>query len=140
MVFGPENTIFWVLAPLGTCKISIICWCTVCYVHPERTEQMMNSANFPFKAKLKNYQNAQQILQDVGVSLNYCSQNGGNLYRDPYYNRNPNIGPRIDSNLGQSPCGRRLSPEFRPRPLPSDKARYACAFPQESKLATFPYP
>ena len=37
------------------------------------------------------------------VSLNYCSQNGGNLYRAPYYNRNPNIGPRIDSNLGQSP-------------------------------------
>ena len=31
------------------------------------------------------------------VSLHYCSQNGGNLY-----NRNPNIGPRIDSNLGQS--------------------------------------
>ena len=40
---------------------------------------------------------------DVVVSLNYCSQNGGNLYRAPYYNRNPNIGPRIDSNLGQSP-------------------------------------
>ena len=40
----------------------------------------------------------------VEVSLNYCSQNGGNLYRAPYYNRNPNIGPRIDSNLGQSPC------------------------------------
>ena len=37
------------------------------------------------------------------VSLNYCSQNGGNLYRAPYYNGNPNIGPRIDSNLGQSP-------------------------------------
>ena len=37
------------------------------------------------------------------VSLNYCSQNGGNLYRAPYYNRNLNIGPRIDSNLGQSP-------------------------------------
>ena len=37
------------------------------------------------------------------VSLNYCSQNGGNLYRAPYYDRNPNIGPRIDSNLGQSP-------------------------------------
>ena len=33
------------------------------------------------------------------VSLNYCSQNGGNLYRAPYYN----IGPRIDSDLGQSP-------------------------------------
>ena len=31
------------------------------------------------------------------VSLNYCSQNGGNLYRAPYYNRNLNIGPRIDS-------------------------------------------
>ena len=37
------------------------------------------------------------------VSLNCCSQNGGNLYRAPYYNRNLNIGPRIDSNLGQSP-------------------------------------
>ena len=37
------------------------------------------------------------------VSLNYCSQNGGNLYRAPYYNGNPNTGPRIDSNLGQSP-------------------------------------
>ena len=37
------------------------------------------------------------------VSLNYCSQNGGNLYRAPYYNRNLNIGPRIDSRLGQSP-------------------------------------
>ena len=38
------------------------------------------------------------------VSLNYYSQNGGNLYRAPYYNRNPNIGPRFDSNLGQFPC------------------------------------
>ena len=38
------------------------------------------------------------------VSLNYCSQNGGNVYRTPYYNGNPNIGPRIDSNLGRSPC------------------------------------
>ena len=37
------------------------------------------------------------------VSLNYCSQNGEKLYRAPYYNRNLNIGPRIDSNLGQSP-------------------------------------
>ena len=37
------------------------------------------------------------------VALNYCSQNGGNLYRAPYYNRNLNIGPRIDNNLGQSP-------------------------------------
>ena len=39
----------------------------------------------------------------LAVSLNYCSQNGGNLYRAPFYNRNPNIVPRIDSNLGQSP-------------------------------------
>ena len=41
----------------------------------------------------------------MGVSQNYCSQNGGNVYRAPYYNRNPNIGPRIDSNLRQSPYG-----------------------------------
>ena len=39
------------------------------------------------------------------VSLNYCSQNGGNLYRAPYYNGNPNIGPRIIGNLDQSPHG-----------------------------------
>ena len=37
------------------------------------------------------------------VSLNYCSQNGGKLYRAPYYNGNPNIGPRIIGNLDQSP-------------------------------------
>ena len=36
------------------------------------------------------------------VSLNYCSQNGGKLYRAPYYNRNLNIGPRIIGNLDQS--------------------------------------
>ena len=39
------------------------------------------------------------------VSLNYCSQNGGNLHRALYYNRNLNIGPCTDSNLGQSPYG-----------------------------------
>ena len=33
------------------------------------------------------------------VSLNYCSQNGGNLYRAPYYNRNLNIGPPKPSTL-----------------------------------------
>ena len=39
------------------------------------------------------------------VSLNYCSQNGGNSYRAPYYyNGNPNIGPRIIGNLDQYPC------------------------------------
>ena len=37
------------------------------------------------------------------VSLNYCSQNGGNLYRAPYYNGNLNIGPHIVGNLDQSP-------------------------------------
>ena len=37
------------------------------------------------------------------VSLNSSSQNGGNSYWAPYYNSNLNIGPRIDSNLGQSP-------------------------------------
>ena len=45
-------------------------------------------------------------LKHMEVSLNYCSQNGGNLYRAPYYNRNPNIGPRIIGNLDQSPHGR----------------------------------
>ena len=29
--------------------------------------------------------------EHVEVSLNYCSQNGRNLYRAPYYNRNLNI-------------------------------------------------
>ena len=36
---------------------------------------------------------------------NYCSQNGGNLHRAPYYNGNLNIGPRIIGNLDQSPHG-----------------------------------
>ena len=42
---------------------------------------------------------------DMVVSLNYCSQNGGNLYRVLYYNGNPNIGPRIIGNLDQYPQG-----------------------------------
>ena len=38
------------------------------------------------------------------VSLNYCSKNGGEIYIGlRISNRNLNIGPRIDSNLGQSP-------------------------------------
>ena len=37
------------------------------------------------------------------VSLSYCSQNGGNIYRALYYNGNPNIGPRIIGNLDQYP-------------------------------------
>ena len=44
------------------------------------------------------------------VSLNYCSQNGGNLYRAPYYNGNPNIGPRIIGNLDQYPHGMSYCP------------------------------
>ena len=44
------------------------------------------------------------------VSLNYCSQNRGNLYRAPYHNGNPNIGPRIIRNLDQYPHnGHKLS-------------------------------
>ena len=39
------------------------------------------------------------------VSLNYCSPNGGNLYRAPYYNGNPKKGPRIIGNLDQYPYG-----------------------------------
>ena len=42
-------------------------------------------------------------MRDMVVSLNYCSQNGGNLYRAPYYNGNPNIGPRIVGNLDKYP-------------------------------------
>ena len=41
--------------------------------------------------------------KELVVSLNYCSQNGGNVYRAPYYNGNPNIGPRIIGNLDQYP-------------------------------------
>ena len=37
------------------------------------------------------------------ASLNSCSQNGGNSYRAPYYNGNPNIGPRIIGNVDQYP-------------------------------------
>ena len=43
------------------------------------------------------------LFMDMVVSLNYCSQNGGNLYRAPYYNGNPYIGPRTTGNLDQSP-------------------------------------
>ena len=51
----------------------------------------------------------------VEVSPNYCSQQGGEIYRDPYYKRNPNLGRRIDSNLGQSPC------ELKPQPCSAIK-------------------
>ena len=44
------------------------------------------------------------VIYYVEVSLNYCSQNGGNVYRPPYYHGNPNIGPRIIGNLDQYPC------------------------------------
>ena len=40
------------------------------------------------------------------VSLNYCSQNAGNFYRAPYYNGNPNIGPRNIGNLTNPPYGK----------------------------------
>ena len=46
---------------------------------------------------------------DIVVSLNYCSQNGGNVYRAPYYNGNPNIGPRIIGNLDQYPYASTVS-------------------------------
>ena len=42
--------------------------------------------------------------QAVVISLNYCSQNGGKLYRAPYYNGTPNLGPRTIGNLDQYPC------------------------------------
>ena len=34
----------------------------------------------------------------------------GEMYRAPYYNGNPNIGPRIIGNLDQYPC--RISPRL----------------------------
>ena len=46
---------------------------------------------------------ANACLNDLVVSLNYCSQNGGNLYWAPYYTGNPNIGPRTIGNLDQYP-------------------------------------
>ena len=42
-------------------------------------------------------------VSHMEVTLNYCSQSGGNVYRAPYYNGNPNIGPRIIGNLDQYP-------------------------------------
>ena len=52
------------------------------------------------------------------VSLNYCSQNGGNVYRAPYYNGNPNIGPRIIGNLDQSPNRNPTFTSKTPNPKP----------------------
>ena len=46
------------------------------------------------------------------ICLNYCSQNGGNVYRDPYYNGNPNIGPRIKGNLDQYPYTQKYYPNW----------------------------
>ena len=40
---------------------------------------------------------------DVVISL-ITVPKMGNLYRVPYYNRNPNIRPRIIGNLNQYPC------------------------------------
>ena len=63
------------------------------------------------------------MIKDMVISLNYCSQNGGNVYRAPYYNRNPNIGPRIIGNLDQSSYKSSLSqtkPNIRP---PSGRGR-----------------
>ena len=58
-------------------------------------------------------------FQSSGSFLNFCFQNGGNLYRTPYYSRNLNIGPRIDSNLGQSPSN---NYKFRTMRRPAMKA------------------
>ena len=37
------------------------------------------------------------------ISLNYYCKNRDYKYRAPYYNGNPNIGPRIIENLDQYP-------------------------------------
>ena len=49
---------------------------------------------------MRDPQDPQQYME---VSLNHCSQKGGNSYKAPYYNSNLHIGPRIDSNLRQAP-------------------------------------
>ena len=62
------------------------------------------------------------------VSLNYCSQNGGNLSRAPYYNGNPNIGPRITGNLDQYPKGP-VCDYLRPSSIPClclDQSKQPC--------------
>ena len=46
------------------------------------------------------------------VSPNSCSQNGGNVYRAPYYNWNPNIRARVMGNLDQDPFGFRAASKF----------------------------
>ena len=75
----------------------------------------------PTRSKTSENPNVHHVI----VSLNYCSQNGGNLYRAPYYNRNLNIGPRIIGNLDQSPCGSRMNPTMgaAPRPKSSPKTQ-----------------
>ena len=44
---------------------------------------------------------------DVGLGRNYCCQNVGHLYRDPYYDygRKPTIMTRIYHKSRQIPCG-----------------------------------
>ena len=46
------------------------------------------------------------------VYLNYCAQNGGNLHRAPYYNGNPNIGPRIIGKFRPIPIYKLLHPTY----------------------------
>ena len=67
--------------------------------------ESMDGVRTAAAAARRGAQTACQSLDfwDMVVSLNYRSQNGGNSYRAPYYNRNLNIGPRIIRNLEQSP-------------------------------------
>ena len=71
------------------------------------------------------------------VSLKYCSQNGGNLFRAPYYNGNPNIGPRIIGNLDKSPYAYLAQPGkfegsgFYPQPKRHQKRAPHFQTPQE---------
>ena len=51
----------------------------------------------------------QALEEYMVVSLNYCSQNGGNVYRAPYYNGNPNIGPSIIGTLDQYPYDHKVT-------------------------------
>ena len=71
----------------------------------------------PSLACVSFYPYSQPYEPYMVVSLKYCSQNGGNLYRAPYYNGNPNIGPRIIGNLDQSPYNSTTRDPLHARPL-----------------------
>ena len=118
--YNPDHTCVIILAQLSACKT----------LNPKPLNRVHNPSNTPailsdimYTLEATQPSRIRQFIPTLEVSLNYCSQNGGKLYRAPYYNRNLNIGPRIDSNLGQS-----LHPNNQ------DPKRKACALTKTSTL------